>query len=113
MSTETLAAPFAKIERAETQIAELSERIREHFSACTIKIVSRIDTVADEEIWSFKVTKPLSSDIAVRVGEILHNLRSALDQAVTEIASRADGGGEYGTNFPFGSSEADFTTSLG
>ena len=67
--------------------------------------VSSIDPVLDEEVWSFALGSQIPPDIPVMIGEVLHNIRSSLDQLMCAIASNYSGTSKD-TYFPF-SKEAD------
>jgi hypothetical protein len=105
-------APFAKTERAESQINDLNLAIRAFFEATPYEIVSEVDPQADEEVWRFQLTRTLPNDLAIRTGEIFHNLRSALDQMLAEIVVRVSKRSETRVEFPFGLTVDEFETAL-
>jgi hypothetical protein len=105
-------APFAKAERAKSQINDLNLAIRDFFKATPYEIVSELNAEADEEIWRFQLTRKLPHDLSIITGEIFHNLRSALDQMLAEIVVRVSKQSEDGVNFPFGLSLDEFETAL-
>jgi hypothetical protein len=110
--TSAFLAPLAKSDRAKTQIQELSLAIRSFFEFAPYKIVSEIDTKADEEVWRFQLMRKLPAELSVRTGEIFHNLRSALDQMLAEIVARISKRSESGVEFPFGLNIDEFETAL-
>jgi len=109
----TFLAPFEKIKRTEAQITELNTAIRAFFKATPYEIVSHVDLETDEEVWRFQLTGKIPHHFSVRVGEILHNLRSALDQMLAEIVVRVSKRSESGVEFPFGVSLENFEAALG
>jgi hypothetical protein len=111
-STSTFTAPYAKAERAKTQINDLDLAIRAFFEAARYKVLSEVDPQADEEVWRFRLTRKLPPDLSVRTGEIFHNLRSALDQMLAEIAVRVMSRSETKVEFPFGLDFQQFETAL-
>jgi hypothetical protein len=114
MNPETsFIAPFAKTERAKTQIYDLNVAIEAFFAGAGYEIVSECYPEADEEVWSFKLKRKLPHDLSVRAGEILHNLRSALDQMLGEIVVRVSKRSESHVEFPFGLNFGEFETALG
>jgi hypothetical protein len=114
MNSERLfVAPVAKVERAKTQINDLDVAIKAFFAVAGYEIVSECYPEADEEVWSFQLKRKLPHDLSVRTGEILHNLRSALDQMLGEIVVRISKRTESGVEFPFGLNFGEFETALG
>lgn len=114
MNSETsFIAPFAKIERAKTQINDLDIAIKAFFASVGYEIVSECYPEADEEVWSFQLRGKLTHDLSVRAGEILHNLRSSLDQMLGEVVVKVTKRSESGVEFPFGLDFGEFETSLG
>jgi hypothetical protein len=106
-------APFAKAERAKTQINDLDIAIKAFFAAAGYEIVSECYPETGEEIWRFQLKSKLPNDLSVRTGEILHNLRSALDQMLAEIVVRVSKQSESKVGFPFGLDFGEFETALG
>ena len=102
---------LAKLDRANEQIDELGKLLDRHFRNAGYSVTSRIDTTADEEIWSFVCNVELPRWINVRIGEFMHNLRSPLDQLVCALA-RQSGGSYRGVYFPFGADEIAFESQL-
>jgi hypothetical protein len=105
-------APFAKVERAKTQIQDLEMAIKAFFEVTPYEIVRQLDFNADEEIRGFRLSKEVSADLSVRVGELFHNLRSSLDQMVAEIVVRIAGRSESRVEFPFGRDFGEFDASI-
>jgi hypothetical protein len=110
MNAPPLAGPIAKIERAKTQIDELNTKINEFFGSRPYESASKINAKRTEEVWRFRIN-PIPTEFTVRVGEILHNLRSALDQMACAIALQHSGTTK-GTYFPFGATAEIFEKEL-
>jgi hypothetical protein len=83
MSGTPFAAPYAKITRTERQIEEIDQAVQSFAASAPFEITSRVDAAADEQIWSFKLKTNLPPDISVQAGEVIHNLRSSLDQCLS------------------------------
>src|SRR5690348_1449661 len=99
-----LSGPLAKVERAAVHRKELHNQIVDFLNnASTYGVVSEPDP--DFPGWrmiKFQVYAAPPVRLGVIVGDITHNLRSALDHLVYELAGRRGGG----TQFPiFDSSE--------
>jgi hypothetical protein len=112
-SESSFIAPFAKIERAKTQINELNIAIKSFFETTGYEIVSEVYSETMEEVWRFRLKAKLPHDLSVRTGEILHNLRSGLDQMLAEIVVKISKKTESGVEFPFGLDFGEFETALG
>jgi hypothetical protein len=113
VSGTSFIAPFAKVERAKTQINDLNVAIKTFFATASHEIVSECYPEAGEEIWRFQLPSKLPSDLSVRTGEILHNLRSSLDQMLAEIVVKVSKRSESKVGFPFGMDFGKFETALG
>jgi len=78
--------PLLKLRRAGRFRAELDELVNRHFDKVEIDAV---ELSKDGRITTWKVRfKPLPDDIPGTIGDLIHNLRSALDQQICAIARR-------------------------
>lgn len=102
---------FAKTERAKAQIRDLNTRIKDFYDTHPYEVVSELNAKGDREIWRFKLSRKLPAEISVIIGEILHNLRSPLDQILCAIAIK-QGGNEDGIAFPRGRDRKEFEAAL-
>jgi len=100
MSNEFLHSAVAKIKRSETQIDDLNSRVRAFFDASPYEITSKLDANLKQEIWRFRFSRAIEDDFPVIVGEIIHNVRSSLDNLMCAVAF-AHSGSTAGTYFPF------------
>ena len=91
----------AKIARADTQIREL---VTEMDAFCTdIKgsIVHQVDGDSDTQAWIYRGTTPVAPfEWSIRIGEILYNLRSALDHIVWQLVLANGEKPSRGNEFP-------------
>jgi hypothetical protein len=100
--TSTLfSSSFAKVERAKTQLDDLNAKITEFFAGNPYEQFSQVNRKKTEEVWRFRLTSAIPPMFAVIAGEILYNLRSALDQMACSLAI-AHSGSSKETYFPFG-----------
>jgi hypothetical protein len=130
-----LLACFAKIEWAETEINNLHQRIADLFKRPPnlnifapqpfpgdrprpvpkpyptgfYKSAAKIDSNG-VEVWRFVVPE-IPTDFNVTVGNILHNLRSPLDQMLSAVALQTHGSANQ-VAFPFGRTRDEFKTAL-
>jgi hypothetical protein len=105
-----LHAPFEKIERAKTQIENFNRAIKAFFEANPYVLRSNLDHDGIE-VWRFEPTKKLPAALAVEAGEILHNLRTPLDQMLSAVALLKHTSANQ-VAFPFGRTVNDFETVL-
>lgn len=110
-SHSALLAVDAKLHRARGQIEELRPLINDLLGNTGFQIISRVDSDADEEIWSFVFDGTVPRQIAIIIGEILHNLRTPLDHLVWALAERNHRASRE-AGFPFGNQEAGFEQQL-
>ncbi len=88
----------ARIGRAEEHLAELKtliDRIREQYSDKTIEDNFRLRM--HTEVPGFELTEPM---LGVLIGEIVYNLRAALDYLVYALARQDSDSFQSGTQFP-------------
>lgn len=112
MKPEPLDAEFAKIERSVSQIDDLDSRIKAFFKTNPHGVDTGLNADGTEQIWRFKLNRKLPTEFSIIIGEILHNLRSPLDQAACAIALQ-NNRSENGVCFPFGQDKNAFETALG
>lgn len=89
-----------KIERAKKHIDELDRRMREFsdHDAHTIAVEQHIDT--RESLIQIMVAESVPEDFALIIGDAIHNLRSALDIAISDIEFATTGHRKDRTQFP-------------
>lgn len=76
----------AKIDRASSHIHTLSSEIEEFCVAIRRSIVHEVDRDADEQRWVYRgATVEVPIEWSIRAGEILYDLRSALDHLVWQL----------------------------
>jgi hypothetical protein len=76
---DLLAGPLRKIERANHHIHDLRERVNEYLREALFQIKIR-NTSSPEKRWVYTEEKnPIPPDVALITGDVVHNLRSALD----------------------------------
>jgi len=111
MSANPLGILKAKVNRTKAQIQNLDEAVRSFVSTNSYEIVSDLNFDGTERIWRFVLTNSDTSDLAVMAGEIIHNLRSALDNIACAVAEKHCGRTDR-TYFPFGKDVDIFETQL-
>jgi hypothetical protein len=111
MKPETLLVAWHKTKRAKAKIEHLNGLIVSFLGSSPYRMVSHLNDEGTELIWSYEFTESISLDIQILVGEILHNLRSPLDQLCCAIANQA-GRSETSVYFPCGRDPKAFKKAL-
>jgi hypothetical protein len=101
----------AKIKRAETQIEDFNLKITRFFEASPYERFSEVNAQKTEEVWKHRLTANIPDEFPVLAGEILFNLRSALDQMACALAVLHSGTSEK-TYFPFARDANEFEKEL-
>ena len=77
---------YAKLRRAEDQIHKLTSESEEFCKDVRQSIVREIGHNVDEQVWVYRGKTPIVPPVwLVNLGEILYNLRSALDHLVWQL----------------------------
>ena len=77
---------FAKISRADDQASSLKADMERFCADIRQSIVHEVHEDADEQVWVFRGSTPnVPIEWSIRIGEILYNLRSALDHLVWQL----------------------------
>lgn len=108
-----LVGPLLKAERSKSQIEEINKVIGSFVDRRPYKIVSEYYPDADEEVWRFQLTEMPPPQLSIIVGEVFHNLRSALDNMLAEIVVKIEKRSDTKVEFPFGLGPDEFETALG
>ncbi|OGA54641.1 MAG: hypothetical protein A3F74_15310 [Betaproteobacteria bacterium RIFCSPLOWO2_12_FULL_62_58] len=108
MANSKLEGPKLKVERAKRHIDELEREIEVYRQTKPYSITPNIDTAAPGEVINIDLPKVVPMNLSVIAGDVLHNLRSALDQLVCRLAERSGANSTNGVYFPFGRDSAEF-----
>lgn len=108
---DAVCAIFAKTERTITQTEDLHQRLEAFFNSKPHEIYSELNGGGTQEVWRFRLARKLPFEIPIIVGEILHNLRSPLDQILCAIAL-THSGTEEGVGFPRGRTKDEFNRAI-
>jgi hypothetical protein len=108
-------ASHKKIERADKHISELDRALTDFGKSDFYTL--RIDTDSKEKTKFLAIDYDKSAipliDFAIMVGDVLHNLRSALDIMYCEIVSRCGGKVTKWTRFPIRNTRKELLAPLG
>jgi hypothetical protein len=94
-------ASHLKIKRAYKHIRELHGVLNSFGKTSGYGTRAETDSETGEGIVSFEMTEEVSDDISMIVGDVVHNLRAALDLAVYELVKRFGGKRPDRVYFPF------------
>ena len=109
---DSLTGPKLKIERANTHIHDLVERDNAFFHGPDGDpyVVTREVYLQDtsQECLKLTMTKEMSGEIPIIVGEVIHNLRSSLDHLAVLLAKINGAQNTRHTYFPIGRDKTHF-----
>jgi hypothetical protein len=80
--------PRLKIERAKQHISDLHMRLLAFAQTDFYTLVVEKDSKTGEQALELEITKPVPEELALVMGDALHNLKSALDWTVNEVVFR-------------------------
>jgi hypothetical protein len=95
-----LVGPTLKIARAKRHLGDFEASIKDFFASKPYDLLSETDPQTGEIVFRIRVYKTLPDDLSTIAGDVIHNLRSALDQMVCALvrANRKQVSG--GNGFP-------------
>ncbi len=102
-----LASAQMKVVRAINQLKDLGDDLRSFNESKPYRIIFEDDLVTGERVMVYN-PDPIPWNWAVRIGEILYDLRSALDHAIYELSVIYSGEVVEKTEFPIFDNEARF-----
>jgi hypothetical protein len=80
---------WAKADRAHNHLRSLDRLVAEFRASEPYTVVPRPTDTPDRTEFRLHIHKPIPAEISTTIGDILHNLRSALDSLAYEIALRS------------------------
>jgi hypothetical protein len=110
-SESPLAGCWEKTEWAKAEIEKLESDIREFSAANPYEIRSEADVERGQEVWRFKLSRKAPEAMAIRVGNILQNLREPLDNVLAILSDRHRGK-DSSVSFPFSDTIKNYDTEL-
>jgi hypothetical protein len=98
--------PRLKVARARRHVTEIKSAVDAYFARSPIRII--VEPSDDEwgmfNYWRVRFTESVPIDLSPMIGDVLHNLRSALDVMACDLVRRA-GQSEKSVYFPFAPSK--------
>ena len=100
---------LAKIARAEKQTDGLKSEIATFRAENTCEIRQHFDPETSRKSAVIHIVRELPIEWAIILGEIMHDLRSALDHAITDLTVAGNGKTLAGTEFPIFDDETTYS----
>lgn len=100
MCNEPLESSRIKVDRAKSHIGDLNKQISTYIRRKPFRVVVEQDPDSPNHVWTLRVNKDVPKDFSAYIGDVVHNLRAALDLMATELVERA-GGDPADVYFPF------------
>jgi hypothetical protein len=97
-----------KVRRARRHAAELNETIRAFFQKTPYKTTGEIDAETGDKLFKVSRCLPVPREIPLIIGDVLQNLRTALDHLVWQLVEANGGKPNKGTAFPFAKTAQDY-----
>jgi hypothetical protein len=109
MRANHLKVSQAKIDRAKFHVEELKEQLRKGSRDEMEGVTFEVDLEAKELIVRNKTTTDFINHLSIIAGEVVHQLRSALDHAVWQLVIEGGGEPKEGfTGFPISRQKTDY-----
>ena len=90
-----------KLERAKRQMKELGDALRSFFRTKPYKFSGKPNPKSREVVYTMDAVKPIPAEIPLIAGEIVHNLRSALDHLGYQLCYIGTKGGTVNKQIAF------------
>lgn len=100
--------PKLKIKRAKKHIQELEREIGEFFEGNPYGLLTDIDPKTGEKVFRVRVYKTVPTHFSAIIGDIFHNLRTALDVMICDLVRLAGQDNTGGNGFPIFDSRKKF-----
>jgi len=99
--THPLTSAFLKVERARKHLKELNQQIRGFVMVDPYRLTIEVDPDTGQQVVRFRTVgnRPIPLGFGLMAGDVIHNLRAALDHVVYQLAVAGGGDGEH-SQFP-------------
>lgn len=115
MSENLLCGVRVKIDRAKYHLVNLESAIHRYHSSTPYEIVAEADANSGNNVFRFRYLQPIPKEWGGIIGEIIHALRSALDNLATALVIHNGATSKTAlkeTYFPIGASKEAFQDSM-
>jgi hypothetical protein len=100
-----------KLKRARYHIGELMNEISGFLGRTPFYLEIAPGLTPDTKMWIVRVREEVPPDFSAIIGDVIHNLRAALDLMACELV-RLNGKDDANVCFPFSASETDFNAAV-
>ncbi|MEJ0094478.1 MAG: hypothetical protein WDN46_13890 [Methylocella sp.] len=105
---DPLMGPKLKVERAKRHLADLETTLHAFHDSNPYGLVEEIDLQTGEYVYRVRIHKSIPCETGTIIGDIIHNLRSALDQMVCGLVRANSKQVSGGNGFPIMGSAKSF-----
>ena len=113
MLNASLTGPHIKIDRAKKHVADLRADIEAFHRRQPYQIVMADEPESGDQVYRVKIREPIPPKWSGILGDIFHNLRSALDQVACQLVIANNSEIERSTEFPIIGTPGNFEIVLG
>jgi hypothetical protein len=110
MPDSRLVGARIKVDRARRHLDELAVAVREFWSAVPFRIVEEEEEASGDLITRVKIERGIPVEWGGVIGDVIHNLRSALDLVAWQLVLASGGLPDKKTAFPIRDDELAFET---
>jgi hypothetical protein len=82
VATDPLLGPKLKVQRAMHHLSDLETALKAFFETGLYELVTDTDPKTGDEVFRVRIHKCIPGEVSIIAGDIVHNLRSALDQMI-------------------------------
>lgn len=100
--------PRAKIERAKEHVDDLRSALRDFFAGNPYAVTGHVDSQSGEHVLRLVKLADFPPRVSVIIGDVAHNLRSALDHLVWQLVLCNGGTPTFKTEFPIANDADEF-----
>ena len=108
-----LAGTVMKLARAQKHMTELKEEILAFFASKPFSVVREVEAATGDIVHKVRIKQEVPTEFAAIIGDVIHNLRTALDYLAWQMVVVNGGIPSRDTGFPITKDAASFQTDLG
>jgi hypothetical protein len=100
LDANRLAGPKLKVERAKCHILDLENTLQVFREGNPYELVHNVDPQTGENVYRILIKQSLPSKLSAILGDIVHNLRAALDHLISDLIRANGREPDGGSGFP-------------
>lgn len=101
-----------KIDRAKKHLTDLQQKIQSHMVQNPIRVEREEESQTGDLVHKVRITEPIPAHWSADIGDVIHNLRSALDHLACELVRANHGTITTDTAFPISDDPTKFNAHL-